>query len=111
MWHRIELGEHFAIVGAALQQRLRDFWVIGATQVNPLPEVDVFSFPPNPYDSETLYLSPGTAEFLRPALAEFDLEPCEAPPDPSQLALFFHYGEDDPFEKHFGQRSNEPSET
>jgi hypothetical protein len=103
MWHRIELGEHFAIVGAALQKRLGEFMVYTAARVKPLPEIDIFRSPPNPYDSEVLYLAPGTAEFLRPALAELELKPCEQPSDPNQLAQFFHWGTEDPFVKHFGQ--------
>ena len=92
MWHCIRLGEHFAYIGAALLDRLAGFWVEAAAQVNPLPEVAIFSYPLTPYDSEVLYLAPGSAEFLRPALAELTPEPCEPPASPDDVALFFHYG-------------------
>jgi hypothetical protein len=106
MWHCIQLGEHHAIVGARLLQRLQAFILEAAARVT-LPDLAIFSSPLPPFDSETLYLAPGTMEFLRPAVSDLAPEPCDPPTDPDGLGLFFHYGVEDPFVRHFGR---EPSD-
>lgn len=103
MWHCIRLGENYGLIGGSLLQRLGFFMVEAAARVRPLPELAIFSSPAEPYDSEVLYLAPGTAEFLRPVLQDLPPEPCEPPADPDDLALFFSYGVESPFVKHFGR--------